>query len=208
MAGRRRFGHRARASSSTADGPKNSLVPVAVRWLMGNRTNKAWESTRSSAEAVFALAQVMEQTQELRPDYRVSVSLDGTAIQELSFSDSGFNAPKSVTLTPEMLQGHVSLEVRKMGAGVLYLNTFDSYTIPSVDAVPISRGLTVHRTYSIAAEDPIKADTISSGQDFDVQTEITADANYKYAVVEDPIPAGCEVDLAGSDGSERILCQE
>ncbi len=173
--------------------PNSTLIAGAVRWLMGNRTGKAWESTRSSAEAVFALSQVMEQTKELQPNYRVTVTVDSKSVQETSFTDSGFGAQKSVTLTPEMLRGHTTLEVKKQGPGMLYMNTTQAYTIRSNDAVSRSRGLTVRRTFRIAAEDPSHADTIASGQDFDVHTEITADANYRYAVVEDPIPAGCEV---------------
>ena len=36
----------------------------------------------------------------------------------------------------------------------------------------------------------------------DVQLEILADADYRYAMLEDPIPAGCEVQSgAGDDGN-------
>ncbi len=178
--------------------PGSALIPGTVRWLMGNRTGKAWESTRSSAEAVFALAQVMENTKELQPNYHVSVSIDGASVKDLSFTDSSFGAPATITLTPEMLRGHSAVKISKQGRGVLYTNTVRTYSVPSSEAVPVSRGLTVHRTYRIAAEDPTKADTITSGQDVEVVTEITAAENYKYAVVEDPIPAGCEVDTSES----------
>jgi hypothetical protein len=140
----------------------------------------------------------MENSRELQPDYHVTVSLDGANVDELSFIDTAFSTPKSVMLTPETLRGHSTLEIIKHGKGVLYTNIVRTYTVPSIDAVPLVSGISVHRTYRIAAEDPIKADSISSGQDIEVQTEITADENYKYAVVEDPIPAGCEVDATES----------
>src|SRR5262249_41769237 len=43
------------------------------------------------------------------------------------------------------------------------------------------------------SEDPSQADTVASGAEIDVEVEVTADANYRYAMLEDPIPAGCEV---------------
>jgi len=188
--------------------PQSAQIPGAVRWLMGNRSGRSWDSTRSSAEAVFALAQVMEQTKELQPDFQARVTLDGAVVKELRFGASNtLDAPTQLVLTPEMWRGHRTLEVGKQGSGVLYLNTTLSYTTPSAEAKPLHRGITVKRTYRILAADPSQAGTVASGEDMEVETEITAEADYKYAVVEDPIPAGCEVDSSETylQGGEEML---
>jgi len=58
---------------------------------------------------------------------------------------------------------------------------------------PDVRGITVRRFFQVTAEDPSKADTVASGTEIEVQVEIDADADYRYVILEDPIPAGCEV---------------
>jgi alpha-2-macroglobulin len=177
----------------TAD-PKSTIAPAAVRWLMGNRTGKAWESTRSSAEAVFALAQYMEQSGELRPDYRTEIALDGTTVATTAWTPAkASDDPVRELFTPERLRGHTALTIRKQGDGVLYTTVQIAYTVPSASATSGAKGISVRRYYHVTAEDPSHADTIASGQDVEVTVEVTANANYRYAILEEPIPAGCEV---------------
>src|SRR5207247_2711143 len=65
--------------------------------------------------------------------------------------------------------------------------------LPEDQTKPLAQGIHVRRTFKVQAEDPSHADVIDSGTDAEVEVEVTADANYKYALLEDPIPAGCEV---------------
>jgi uncharacterized protein YfaS (alpha-2-macroglobulin family) len=187
----------------TAD-PHSPLIPKAVRWLMGNRDGKAWGSTRSSAEAVFALAQYLEQTHELQPAFHATVTLDGQIVKEFApTAQQVFAAPLTLTLTPSDLRGHTALAIDKQGAGRLFVTTTVTYTVPAAEAQPLHKGIGVHRIYRLLAEDPSQADSVTSGQDMEVQVEVTADANYRYAIVEEPIPAGCEVE-PGDDQSRPL----
>ena len=175
--------------------PRSPLIARAVRWLMGNRAGKAWASTRSSAEAVFALAQWMEQSNELHPAFQATVKLDGQTLQTFAPTPAQvFDAPLTVTLTPALRAGHQTLTIDRQGAGRLYVTTNTAYTIPSETAQILHRGIAAQRYYHIQAVDPSRADGIASGQTMEVQVEITADANYRYAMLEEPIPAGCEVE--------------
>ncbi|HZT41990.1 MAG TPA: MG2 domain-containing protein [Chthonomonadaceae bacterium] len=186
--------------------PNNALVLKAVRWLMGNREGQAWSSTRSSAEAVFALTQYMEQTHELHPDFRAVVHLDGQKVQTFTATaQSVFAPPVTVTLTPAQWHGHAALTVDKQGAGVLYVTATSAYTVPSAETKPLSQGITVHRTYQVTAEDPSQASGVPSGEEMEVGVEITADANYRYVLLEDPIPAGCEV--APTNDQDQAMAQ-
>jgi uncharacterized protein YfaS (alpha-2-macroglobulin family) len=65
--------------------------------------------------------------------------------------------------------------------------------LPTLCRAARRRGLAVRRTYRVSADDPSLAGTIGSGQDVEVTVDVTADANYRYALLEEPIPAGCEV---------------
>jgi uncharacterized protein YfaS (alpha-2-macroglobulin family) len=174
--------------------PQNPLIPQAVRWLMGNRVGKAWQSTRSSAEAVFALSQVLEQTKELQPNFSTGVQLDGSVVQEFAWTPArAFDDPAHLVITPEQWRGHDSLIIKKQGAGVLYAAVQMDYIVPSTVAKAGSAGISIRRFYHVTAEDPSRADTIRSGEEVEVTVEITAEANYRYALLEEPIPAGCEV---------------
>ena len=182
--------------------PAIPRLPSAVRWLMANRDGDAWGTTRTSAEVVLALAKYLETTGELSPSYAATVKLDGTALGSLQASpQTALDAPLTVTLTPKELAGHTQLTVGKDGPGTLYLSQTVTSLLPPAQATPQSHGLTVSRLYRVTAADPSKADTVASGTEIDVSVDITADADYRYVQLEDPIPAGCEV--AGSAGDDN-----
>ncbi len=173
--------------------PASPVLPAAVRWLMANR--------RTSAEVVLALAKYLETTDELSPNYTARVALDGTPLGSLTASpQTALDAPLTLTLTPEQLKGHTVLTVSKDGPGTLYVSQTVASLLPPAQATPQSHGIAVHRLYRITAEDPSQADTVASGTDIDVTLDLTADADYRYVQLEDPIPAGCEV--AGSTESD------
>lgn len=185
--------------------PQSQQIQPAVRWLMGNRRSKAWSSTKSSAEAVFALAQFLEQTKELQPEFTARVSLDGQTVRTFAATARNvFDAPLTLTFTPEQLRGRNALAIDKQGVGTLYVTTTFTYTLPADEAKPMNKGISVRRFFRVTAADPSQADTVASGTEIEVAIEITADANYRYAILEDPIPAGCEVapteDVSGRFG--------
>jgi len=182
--------------------PNSPLLPAAVRWLMANRQGDAWGTTRTSAEVVQALAKYLETTGELSPNYTARALLDGTPLGTLTASpQTALDAPLTLTLTPKELQGHTQLTVSKDGPGTLYLSQTVNSLLPPALAVPQSHGIAIHRLYRVTAEDPSKADTVASGTEIDVSVDITADADYRYVQLEDPIPAGCE--MAGSAGDSN-----
>src|SRR5439155_21053386 len=134
------------------------------------------------------------QTHELEPDFTARVSLDGHMIRTLSATRATmFDAPVTVTLPPDQLRGHTALTVEKQGSGMLYVARVVSSLIPPGQVTAESHGITVRRLFRVTAADPSHADSLASGTEMEVQVEITADADYRYAMLEDPIPAGCEV---------------
>jgi uncharacterized protein YfaS (alpha-2-macroglobulin family) len=184
--------------------PNSAVLPSAVRWLMANRQGDAWGTTRTSAEVVLALAKYLETTGELTPNYAARIALDGTTLGSLSATPkNALDAPLTVTLTPAQLAGHTQITVDKNGPGTLYLSRTVTSLLPPALAVPQSHGITVHRQFQVTADDPSKADTVASGTDIDVSVDITADADYRYVQLEDPIPAGCEVTGSAGDNNSN-----
>ena len=186
--------------------PKSALLPSVVRWLLSDRQGNAWGTTRTTAEVVLALAKSLETTGELSPDFTAHVALDGVALKDLSATAANvYDAPTALTLTPAQLVGHGVLTVDKTGPGTLYLSRVVASLLPPDQATPQSHGLSVRRVYRVSAEDPSQADTQASGSEMDVQVEITADSDYRYVQLEDPLPAGCEVVSSDSDDGRYPL---
>lgn len=187
-----------------ATDPGSPLIEGAVRWLMANRVGPTWDSTRASAEAIFALAAFLAaQPQGLaQTGWTAHVLLDGQRLQTVAATGQApFAAPTTVALTASELQGHSTVTVEKQGPGVLYVSQVVTAILPPDQAKAQSSGITVSRQFRLYADDPSHAQTIASGSEMDVQLDLTADADYRYVRVAAPIPAGCEVDAdAGGDG--------
>jgi len=88
-------------------------------------------------------------------------------------------------------------DYQKQGDGNLYYTThMDSYiAVEYID--PLSRGISVQRTYYDAACDPETDDCqpitqITAGEKVRVVLDIIAANDLVYATIEDPIPAGAE----------------
>ena len=64
---------------------------------------------------------------------------------------------------------------------------------PSSKVVPVARGIEVERKYRVPAVDPSAAGTLETGSVIYVDVTIRNDENLRYALLQEPIPAGCEV---------------
>lgn len=174
--------------------PQSLLAPAVVRRLMGTRDGPGWASTKSTSEAVLALALFLQTTNELHPRFQASVTLDGASVARIDGTEStAFAPPVVVTLAANQLAGHKTLTLAKDGAGTLYATRTVRSLAPPAQAVPAAQGIAVERTFQVPASNPIAAGTVPSGQEIDVSVDLTADADYRYALLEEPIPAGCEV---------------
>jgi len=191
-----------------ADPGWTGAAPV-VSWLMAQRQDSYWQSTRTSAEAVYALANYLERTGELHPNYDATVTLDGKTIKTAHVT-SGSLDTISIVLTPDQLSGHHSIAVSRKGSGVLYVSAMTAYILPPDQAKPLDRGVAVHRTFTVSSDDPSKADTIAQGSDIAVEVKLDSDGQYPYVMLEEPIPAGCEVapDDSGWQGGGTYFRRE
>lgn len=180
--------------------PRSDSIGGAVRWLMAARRDKAWTCTKDTASAVLALTTYLEQQKELTPDFNARVLLGDRQVGEARMTAADvFGDPKVITLSAaDLHRGDNNLRVEKAGAGNLYWTARLSYLIPAEKALPLARGISVKRVYHIPSEDPATADSQAPGTVVAVDVTITAEENLRYALLEEPVPAGCEV-VAGDD---------
>jgi len=184
--------------------PDSPNIGGAVRWLMATRRGKAWTSTKDTASAVLALTAYLEQHKELAPESTVRVLLGERQIGEAHFSPAdAFSDPQVIEVRADALTaGENTLRIVKDGAGSVYWSARLSYLRPAETALPVARGVAVKRTYRISAEEPASAHTQQPGEVVTVELTLTNEDSLRYVLLEDPIPAGCEV-VAGDEDPWR-----
>ena len=176
--------------------PDSDAIDGAVRWLMAMRTGKSWRSTKDTAAAVLALAAYLERNpDQLAPQYTANVSVGGAQMGTARMTaDSIFADPATITVGADALAaGDNALAIDKDGPGMIYWSARMSYLIPAETAVPTTEDIVVKREYSLPAENPVEADTQQPGDVVQVTLRLTAREDLHYALLEEPIPAGCEV---------------
>jgi len=183
--------------------PHDPLAEGAVRWLLANRAGHVWSSTRDTAEAVFALSAYMQTSSELAPNYSAEINIDGVAVSPVQIfgpADALVHHPE-ITIAADQLAGHNTLTVDKSGSGLLYTTFTVSSVLPAqefekahaAETDSDNSALALSRSYQISSPDPSTANILTLPAETTVTVNITANANYKYVMLEEPIPAGCEV---------------
>ncbi|MBI3912327.1 MAG: hypothetical protein HY320_15520, partial [Armatimonadetes bacterium] len=196
--------------------PRDPRLAGVVRWLLLERHGNRWESTRDTAWILFTLADYLKATGELRPDYRLTVLLNdreihskevrpGDALQEETVLRVPLR-PDAVGMAPAN-----RLEVRKSGRGSAYyaLEMRQEIRAPRFAAESSSSGLSLQRDYfrletrRDAAGRPVVVPTekpgssVRVGDRILVRLRLHTDRPLEYLILEDPIPAGFEVQERG-----------
>ena len=180
--------------------PESENTVPAVRWLMATRSGKSWRSTKDTAAAVLALTNYLEHAKELRPEYTARVFVGGKQVGEAQMgTESVFADPVRFEVqAADLRPGDNQLRIEKDGPGTVYWSARLHYLVPAEDALPVAEGIAVKRTYRVPVENPIAAGAQPPGAAVQVELRIVAEENMRYVLLEEPIPAGCEV-VAGDD---------
>jgi alpha-2-macroglobulin len=182
--------------------PKSPLLPKAVQWLVSHRSDGYyWHSTKQTAIAIDGLTEYLRVSGELKPDYRVAVEVNGRSLLERSFSEADATSPVAPKIrVPAGVQNTVritqtgngrlywsakadwfSTEEKQEKTGSARLNLLRDY----FRLVPVQQGdRTVYRLAPLTG--PVK-----SGDLLASRLTVTG-ANWRYLLIEDPIPAGVE----------------
>ncbi len=177
--------------------PTNPLIPNVVRWLMIARQADAWETTQETAWAVMALTDWMQVTGELKANYTFNVSVNDKSIAS-NQQASPDTIRQSVNLqipVKDLLTGEVNkLTVnRTSGDGTLYYTAHLTAYLPVEQVKPLTRGLSITRSYSLITDKDRKPITQAHvGDNILVTLTIVAPNDLDYVVINDPIPAGAE----------------
>ncbi|NUM34574.1 MAG: hypothetical protein HUU50_08525 [Candidatus Brocadiae bacterium] len=181
--------------------PEHSLLPKLLRWMEIKKRGSSYASTKDTASVVFAMADYLQHSGELNPEYQGAVSLNG---QEHSFSFSGQEGnvlQKEITLMPDSISNRV--EIHKKGKGKVYFTAYIDYYTKDEKIPPASNGIKVQREYFKLVPEKQKEgnivyvpypleDRIQEGELIEVVLTLKGAGNYSYVMLEDFKIAGCE----------------
>ncbi len=189
--------------------PNSPTIVPAVRWLMAAREGKAWNSSKDTASAVLALTAYLKVAKELSPNESVTASIGTHDLRTLTFTaQQVFDEPVHLTIPAADLQpGDNTIRLAKTGAGNLYWSAHLRYVIPAEGLTPQANGIRLKREYRVIAEDPVDAGTQSTGSLVEVTVTLVCEHPYRYAMLQEPLPAGCEL-VGGDDQPQRAYDEE
>ncbi len=183
---------------------KHPLLEPAVRWLLLNRTyGSYWASTKQTAMVLYGLLDVMKARGETGQESEVDVFVNGTkaATRKLTMADLASAAPIEVRV--EAAAGKNSIRFVKRGAGTLYWSAQAVYFDTRAAAQPSgSSKLALVRQYFSLAPVTVKgrivyretpfSGTARPGDLLLVRLTAAGSTDWRYLMIEDPIPAGAE----------------
>lgn len=183
-----------------------------VRWLMSQWRDEYWTSTRATAMAVYAMSEFLRTSRELSPEYTATVFVNGRQVGSARFDAASIYKPQ-VRITvkgSDLRKGRNELKIVNVDTGNLYYssNLTQSLDQKSMPAVLNSSGLTVTRRYyrpspeyfqnnsPISLGSPV--DRCSVGDTVLVRLTVNSTALISHVMLEDYIPAGCEIVTRGN----------
>jgi alpha-2-macroglobulin len=184
---------------------ETDLVKKGIHYLLSRKKGNSWENTRQSAMVIYSLIDYIKSSRELEPDYQLTVKVNGREVFTKRMTKADIFAPEQQVKVDHALlrQGSNDVVIEKSGSGKLYASARLNYyaTGPAINAS--EAGFKVTREYFVLrrtlrkgsyifTKEPYKG-TVKSGDELLVKVKIVPDSRYEYFMLEDPLPAGCEV---------------
>lgn len=188
--------------------PESNLIDKVVRWLLMQRKGLSWRSTQETALIVYSMIDYLKISNELQPDFNVKVYLNNEFIYEKSYNKDDVYKKDSLIKIPysKLQKGNNEIKIEKSGKGKLYFSGNVSYFDNSPDIKAGENWFRVEREYyklekyTHYAEDKITyrkkyfSGEVNSGDVILVKIKVySKEKELNYFMLEEPIPAGCEV---------------
>jgi uncharacterized protein YfaS (alpha-2-macroglobulin family) len=180
-------------------------VRRGIRWLLARREGDAWHNTRQTAMVIYSLVDYLRASRELDPDYSYVVKVNGHEAASGRFARADVFAPaREIAVDRSLLHnGANAITIEKSGAGRLYAGARLAYYATGSAIQPASAGFHIAREYSLLRKErqgdiyvytkrPFNG-TVRTGDEIFVKVTVQPDAAFEYFMLEDPLPAGCEV---------------
>lgn len=185
--------------------PKSPLLPKAASWLVNHRSGGYyWNTTKQTAMVIYGITDFLKLSGELKPDYTVSVEVNGRQVFSKRFNGAVALAPTPpvIRVPGAQLTGANRVRVVRNGEGRLYWSARGEY-FSTEDRIARTGDLTLNIAREYYKLDPVRsggrityAMRPLEGQPARgdlVAVRLTVNApGTRYLMIEDPIPAGTE----------------
>jgi hypothetical protein len=186
--------------------PESPLLPKAAYWLVTHRNEGYWwDSTKQTAFVIYGLTDFLKQSGELKPNYSVEVLVNDKPVMSRRFDPANALSPRSASLRigPDQLGQANRVIIRKKGQGRLYWSLRGGYYSDEKKFTNVgSFNLTLAREYFKLSPvrdkgrimyklDPLNGPA-QTGDTLAVRLTVSG-SEWKYMMLEDPIPAGTEL---------------
>ena len=184
------------------------VLNKAIRWLMMQRHGGGWYNTQQTAFIVYAMVDYLKTSKELEPDYTVKVWVNGEQVLDKKMTrEDVFLKEQTISIDGVKLRpGSNDVKIEKIGAGKVYVASHLSYFTNEEKIKPRENGFRVEKEYfklekytrynddKIVYKKRYFDGLVKSGDEILVKVRVTGKENQmQYFMLEDPIPAGCEV---------------
>ena len=206
-------------SALLAVAPDDPRAGEVLRWLASRRRGDHWRSTRATAPVAIALLDWLHtHPAEAKPGYRLVVEWNGASLLERSFGPADlFGRGERLRIPGSRLKpGENRLALRRTGPGSLYWSWEARALVPSPGPATDGRRLGVTREYFhaertadrrgrprwlVTPADPKEG--FRTGEAVLVRLVLHAASALDHLLIEDPRPAGFEVDELTPEGAEH-----
>lgn len=171
--------------------PANSLIPKVVRWLIDQQKLGHWRTTQENLYVVDALATYMRAYEKDEPDFRATIRFEGKVLMNEFFTGRSFKVAKSTIPFSRLTLGKkYPVTIAKNGTGRLYYGMRLNY-YPKGETFQKDEGFSVVKTMTPLDDDSTKYFT--AGSMMKITITVSSNQDRYFVVVEDPVPAGCEM---------------
>ncbi|MCK9265810.1 carboxypeptidase regulatory-like domain-containing protein [bacterium] len=193
--------------ATLAVAPDNKEAVEAVRYLLWREKSGYWRSTKDTAICVFALADFLKTRDELSPNYLISLSVNEKRPVTTTVTDDTLKNFSSITKLPVSaldIGKENKVKLSKEGKGRAYYSHNLKYFTRTNFIKPKDEGFKVEREYFLYKKDINDLNiykepqekfegTVKVGEIIMVKISVIGKEGYQYVMVEDMLPAGCEV---------------
>ena len=186
--------------------PDSPLLPKAAFWLVNHRNGGYyWDSTKQTAMVIFGLTEYIKASHELEANFKAEVYVNGKQVLARPFTAAdGFNPvqPEVHLKASQLLPGKNEIRIHKSGIGRLYWAASGTYYSTEKHLIQSGKfSLNITRDYYRMVADssggkitynlqPLSGE-LHTGDVLAVRVTVSGN-EWRYLLVEDPIPAGAE----------------
>ncbi len=184
--------------------PKQAVLEPAVRWLLLNRTfGMYWASTKQTAMVLYGLLAYMKARGETGAGSTVDVLVNGASIGKATLDGAALTAPDPLEFRTAAREGVNTVQVVASGAGAVYWGAQATYfDTQAAQERTGSRKLALQRQYFSLTPVTVKGRIVYRESPFEgtarpgdlllVRLTTAGATDWRYLMIEDPIPAGTE----------------